>query len=387
MARTATRLVGGVVAVVLPFAAVAACGIEKKLTIKQEFSAAKANLSKSKAVSFTFHLRDDKGSLAKLANKDGSTPKAVTDAMLHGSVTVTFDPAGIGPSTCAAAGGLKAAFNKAAFSIAVNSDHAEVAELRLVSGNLYAYVGLKEIGRIAKAAGVKDFDSTVNEGIGSPDSPFAPALADVKAGKWLELPLSQYLDQLKQLTSSVVPDYGKDACATGAKARHLGDTLLNAVKPYVKFTDANNSSTNRVLDVNVRVRPALSALLSVLRTDKSLPFGAMFMHLTPSAIADKVTDGTAHGTITLKSGHLTQVAVDIESIRLLDPSEQGKASDSVAGSWFVVDVNDHATQVAAPTNVSKVDLGKIFSQLLGMFMARSQQGAFKQTMTLSGTPG
>ena len=72
-------------------------------------------------------------------------------------------------------------------------------EIRMVAGTLYAHVDLKEIGRLAKAGGVDDFDAQVDDAVTSADPSFAQGLRDVRAGKWIKLPLSDYLDKLKDL--------------------------------------------------------------------------------------------------------------------------------------------------------------------------------------------
>src|SRR5207342_1549167 len=140
----------------------------KRRSIKQEFSAATAHLKASQAASFTIRLGDTKGNLAKLANKDKSTPAAVTQAILKGSVTITVDTqsaVAMQAATCTAgkSSGLGALLSKAAMSISVKDDQAQIAELRLVGGDLYAYIGLQEIGRLAKAGGADNFDQQLDQ--------------------------------------------------------------------------------------------------------------------------------------------------------------------------------------------------------------------------------
>jgi hypothetical protein len=369
---TTLRLAAGTVALALPLAAAAGCGAEKRKTIKAEFASAASNLEGSKAASFTLRLDDAKGNLAKLAKKDGP-PAAVVDALLKGSITYTVDPVGDATFRSASLTGggadLKAALNKVNLAFVVRDGVADVAELRLVAGDLYAHVNLTEIGRLATLGGAKNFNQSLDDAVGSMDPQFAQGLTDVRAGKWLKLPLSKYLDQLQGLAGSIVPQLG--ASTTGKKYdfNSLGKRAYAAVKPFVKVTDANDSSKDRVLDVNVQVRPALKALLSLLKGEKGLPFAGMLGKVLPSEIDKHVTDGIAHGTITLKSSHLKQVSVDIESIRTLstDPG-----TNTVAGARVVFDINDNAAALTAPTDVSSLDIGQLLDGFLQNF--GSQQG-------------
>ncbi len=374
------RILAGTLALALPLAAAAGCGVEKKKTVKQEFQAAQDYLSNAKAASFTLRFDDAQGNFAKFITKDGDTPPAVVQAMLKGSITYIADPAGdatlksvqsqaLNPSD------LKAAMEKVNIAFVVRDDKADLFELRLVAGDLYAHVNLKEIGVLAKAGGSEDFDATLDQGLSEMDPRFAQGLADVRAGKWLKLPLAKYLDQLKDLAGTftgitpptAAPGQEYDYSALGSKA-------YAAIKPFVKVTDANDDSTDRVLDVKVQVRPALKALLSLLKAEKGLPFGALIADVTPAEIDKQVKDGEARGTITLHESHLTKVSVDLESVRLLanDPG-----TDSFAGVKITLDVDDSAEQLVAPTNLSTLDLGSVLDDFLTSF----------SEMTSSGTAG
>ncbi|MGB8651995.1 MAG: hypothetical protein WCD35_15185 [Mycobacteriales bacterium] len=376
MPRTAARLAAGTLALALPLTAAVGCGVEKKRTIKAEFASAQANFENSKATEVTLRLDDSKGSLEKIMTKgkDGM-PKAVAEAVLKGSISYTVDPAGDktlkSMSAGASATDLSKQLEKVNLSVVVRDDKSALAELRLVAGTLYAHVDLAEIGRLAKAGGVSDFDQKLDGSIGSADPAFAKGLADVRAGKWIKLPLTKYLTQLQQLAGSMAPG-GIPTPKPGFDGQAFGKKLFTAVKPYVKVTDANDSTSDRVLDVKVKVRPALKAALAVLQTDKDLPFVGMFGRVNAAEIDKNVTDGTAKGTITLKSGHLTQFAVDMESIRTLatDPG-----SDSVDGGRVVVDVDDSASEVSAPDNVSDFDLGKVLEQFMQGFGSSSSSAS------------
>jgi hypothetical protein len=383
VSRSLTRLAAAALTLTLalPLAAVAGCGVEKKRTIKAEFSSAQQNLLDSKAVSFTLRLKDPKGAIgATVLKKD---EKALTGTVLASSITVTIDPTGaqtlaeLSASTqCSATkpADLSASLKKVNLGIAVADGSSTLGELRLIDGSLYAHVDLKEIGAIAKDAGVDDFDSKVDDAVSGADPKLAEVVSEAREGKWLSLPLAKYLDKFQDLAKSFTSQLDGASPAPSAKAcadtKGLSKDLFGALKPYVKVTDANDSSSDRVLDINVKARPALKAALNVLKAAKGLPFGSLFSSVQPTDIDDNVADGTAKGTITLRSGHLTQLAVDIESIRTLNP-DAGK--ESLAGSRVVLDVNDDAGALTAPSGVSTIDLGAIIDDFLSGLDASSSE--------------
>ena len=366
--KLSTRLAAGVLAVTLPAAAVAGCGVEKKRTIKAELAAAGDHLKASRSLSISLHVDDRDGSLRKVAAaEDGGKLSAVSSSLLTGGITYTVDPAGNKTladlrTTDQSEQQLKSSIKDVNVALVIRSEKAAIGELRLVAGNLYAHVDLQEINRLATAANGHSIDGDLDDAAAS-DPSLKQAVADVRAGKWIKLPLVDYLDKLKDLaksfsglgapvepSASPVPDFGA-----------IGDRLYSAVKPYVKVTDANDSSSDRVLDVNVQVRPALKAALAAMKSMTDLPFADALKDLDPSEIDKHVADGSAHGTIRLADGHLTQLAVDLESLRTLDPEP---SKSSLRGSSVVLDVNDSAGQVTAPTDVSDFKIGDLLDSIL-----------------------
>jgi len=376
-----TRLVAGTLVLALPLFAAVGCGAQKKKTVRQEFTAAQGYLGDSKAAAFTLRLGDAKGNLAKLITKDGDVPPAVVTALLKGSITYVTDPAGDATlksvqSTNPA--DLKAAFSKTNLAFVIRDDKAEVLELRLIAGDLYAHVNLTEIGALAKAGGVDDFDASLDEAAASMDPRLKQALTDVRAGKWLKVPLAKYIDKLQDLAGSMAP-----GMPSGSGKQYdfssLGKKAYDAVKPFVSVTSANDSSTDRVLDVKVQARPAIKALLGVLAAEKDLPFGSMLGNVD-TEVDKNIKDGVAKGTITLHDSHLTQVAVDLESIRQLatDPG-----TDSFAGVQVVVEIDDSADQLAAPTDVSSFDLAAMLEDLVGSFFGGMSGSSQSSQMSYS----
>lgn len=365
MPRPSARLAAGTLALALPLAAAAGCGVEKRQSVKAELRAAEHHLGASRAASFTLRLDDAKGSVAALAGKDGA-PKALVGDLVRTSITYTVDAAsnatlaGLGAGAGSSAS-VAEQLKKVDVGLLVRDGSAELGELRLVAGVLYARVDLAEIGRLAKEGGVDDFDSKLDDAVAQADPRLASGLKDVRAGKWVKLPLASYLDKFQELAKGFTGLAPGAPTPTKADYTDLGKRLFAAVKPYIKVTDANDSSSDRVLDVDVKARPAVKAALSLLQAEKGLPFAGLLGGVTPADVDKGLADGTAHGTITLASGHLKQVSVDLESIRTLDPHA---GSGSLAGSSVVVDVDDSAGTVSAPTDLSGFDLGALLDSFL-----------------------
>ena len=356
-----SRLAAGTLLLALPLAAAAGCGAAKKRTIKQELVSARSHLAASSADAFTLRLDDAKGSLAKAATKDGSLTAAAAKDLLGSSITVTVDAASAtsikSVSPGASESELKADLAKARFALQIKDAKATVAEIRLVDSTLFARVDVAEIDRVATEAGQDGVAQNVDDFIASAPREYQPALRDAKAGKWMKLPLADYIGKLKDVTKAL-PTPGPSAGTDGKK---LENDVLTAVKPYVKVTDANDSSSDRVLDVKVDVRGAVKALLGVAKTTKGLPFADQIGAVDPAEVDKNVKSGTANGTIRLADGHLKQVAVDLGSSEALDASSDTHA---LAGSRLVVDVDDSADEVAAPTsNLSDVDVKALIDDL------------------------
>ena len=374
MYRPSVRLFAGSLALALPLTAAAGCGVQKQRTIKAEFAAAAQHLQDSKASSFTLRLDDGKKSLEKLIVKDGSTDPALAQAFTGGSITVTV--AGSTLNKGAISGGDAAQqLKNVSMSIVVRDNKAELGELRLVKGVLFAHVGLTEIGRLATIGGAENFDQTLDDGVQGGPAELTTLLADVRAGKWVKLDLTTYVDKLTELAkgfTGATPEPKPSTPPFDAKA--LGNDLVAALKPYVKVTDANDSSSDRVLDVNVKARPALKAALKVLQGAKDLPFPNPFVDVMPSDIDTAIKDGTAHGQIRLKDSHLTGFSLDVESLRQLatDPG-----TDSLAGLTVNLDIDDSADELVAPDDVSSVDIAK----LIDSFFKDLQSGSVESSTT------
>lgn len=363
--RVSTRLAAGSLVLALPLAAAAGCGAAKKRTIKQELQAAQQNLLDSDATSITLRVGDAKGNLAKEAATSGDISVAHAKDLLTSSVTFTFDGKSAsaikGVDAKASESELKDALSDVHLAIAVKSSGGTLGEIRLVDSTLFARIDVSAIDKVVGEASEADFQSGFDDFIdGAPDE-YQSALNDVKAGKWLKLPLSGYVDKVQDALKSL-----PSADPSTEDLSRTGKDLFTAVKPYIKVTDANDDSSNRVLDVTVDARPAAKAALRVLKAVKGLPFGQAFDEVSDADIDDNLADGKAHGTLTLSDGHLKQVTVDIESIRKLDPNADTDLD--LSGGDVVLDVDDSADQVKAPSsNVSSTDVKALLEDLVGSF--------------------
>lgn len=372
------RLVAGSLVLLLPLAAAAGCGMEKRRTVGAELASARTNLDKSGATSFTLHLSDGKGRLAAALSKGSNgASKAVTQAVLGGGITVTLDPAGsrtlqqLGASQGTSSADVTAALKKVNFSLAIKDSRSALAELRLVGGVLYAHVDLDEITRVAKDGGA----TGVADGIASAtqDPTFGPLVKDVRGGKWIMLDVTPYLKQFSDLAKSLGAQPTTPAPGSTIDTAKIGTDLFAAVKPYVKITEANDSSSDRVLDVRVQLRPAAKAALAVLKATKGIPGLAQLLTVDDAAVDKALSDGTVDGQIRLVDGHLTQLSLDLDSVRRAAATP---SSTDLAGGKVVVDIDDSASPVTAPTDVSSFDLGALLKQLLSAGLGAGMPSAY-----------
>ncbi len=365
MRRPSVRIFAGTLALALPLAAATGCAVEKKRTIKAEFASASKHLQESKASSFTLRLEDGKKSLETLMTKDGDLVPELAQAVTGGSITVTIAGKSLSRDALATSGDVAEQLKDISMSIVVRDNKAELGEVRLVKGVLYAHIGLSEIGRLAALGGTTDFDATLDEGVQDGPPELATLLADVRADKWIKLDLTKYADKLTELAggfAGLTPTAPPSADAFDAQA--LSDDLITALKPYVKVTDANDDSSDRVLDINVQARPALKAALTVMQGAKDLPFPNPFVDVKPLDIDEAIKDGTAHGQIRLKDGHLRSFSLDVESLRQLakDPG-----TDSLVGLNVALDIDDDADELVAPDNISSVDIAALIDSFFEGF--------------------
>lgn len=355
MLRTPGRRTAAVVlSVLVPLGAVSACGAQKRATIEQEFQSAGDAFSASRSLSFALSLRDDDGNLSKAATKgkDG-LPQAIAGDVLGARIAVVLDPAG--DRTFADLQKLSGtpvkeqvkAFNAA---IAVEVAGGPLVELRLVDGTAYGRVDFGKVDDLAVKAGKGKPSAALDDA----PAELAPAARDLRAGRWLALPLDAVVEQFAGLvpTPSATPSIDPEV---------LGGNLLAAVRPFVTVTDAGGDRGERVLDVRVRVREAVKALLPVLAKQPGI--GDLLPDGTSGKVDKAVGTGEATGKVVLKAGRLTKVELDLESVVALDTNN---TVDPLTGGFLVLDVDDSADEVRKPSDVSDVDVAGLFKSFFGV---------------------
>ncbi len=355
-------------ALALPAATLVACGTQKKASIRAELQSAQTNFEHSRGISLTIHLADPAGALRKaMTGGTAGVPSGVADAVLSGDLQFSLSPA------AGRTFGQLAAMSQRPFAeqvkamnmaVAVHADHRVLFELRFVAGTLFARIDYSLLDRVIRAGGGKSLDASV---AGAPAA-LQGLITDIKAGKWLSLPLTPYLDQISTALKGLTPGLpGLGSPSPGAdKARQaLAHDLFAAVRPFVHVTDANDSSTARVLDVKVQLRPALEAAFAAL---KSSPAAFPGLSTMSSALLAGLRPGAVEGTITLSNGHLSQIKLDLGSLKNVAPADA--TLPTLAGSAVTVDINDSAAPVTAPTDLSSVDLANLVGRVLQGFFTK-----------------
>ena len=363
----ARRLTAGLCLFALPLGAAVGCGqaaAAKKQDVGSALQKASANLRASGSTSVTIRLDDASGALKKASTAGADALKpAQADLLTGGTISITIDPAAgktlqdlqNADPKLPTAEQLKLA--NVAFS--VQADGGDVAQLRIVAGDLYVNVGVQKISDIAKLAGSStDVGAQLDDLAASAPEQLRPLVTDVKAGKWIKLPLAEYADQLKALGNRAAP-----SPSAAVDTQKLGVDLLAAVQPFVSVSDASGNGTERVLDVKVQAKQALKA---VLATVKAMQPAVADLGPVQSAAVDKIADGTLNGQVFLDDDHLKKITLDLQSAVRLAPPGATPAPD-LTGSLLTIDVNDAAGEVTVPKDVSPVDVGALVKQLLGTF--------------------
>jgi hypothetical protein len=358
----ARRLTAGVALVALPLGAAVGCGsaaTAQKDSVQTSLQKASDNLKASGSTSFELRLEDPTGSLKKAATSgaDATKPEQA-DLLLGGRVSFTVDPTGgktlADLQTMDPALPITEQLKASNIAMTVQADGGAVVQVRLVGGDVYANVDVDKASDLAtKAGSPSDLGQQLDEAAAQAPAQLAPILTDVRAGKWLKLPLAPYAEQLKALQ----PTPGASA---SIDSRRLGMDLLNAVKPYVAVTDASSDGDTRVLDVKVQAKQALKAAVTSLKAMGGAVPG--LAQLDTSSL-DAIGDGTANGQVTLESDHLTKITLDLGSAVALAPVGATPAPD-LSGALVTIEVDDSADDVTVPDDVSWVDLGALVDNAL-----------------------
>lgn len=353
------RLPAVLAVVALPLTALVGCGQAEQAarsSIETELTRAGEHLLDSEATSVVMSFDDPYGT-AERAATSGEDPVSaeLADVLLGGSIAITVDPVSGTLRELQAADPAtppSEALRLTNLAISVDADGGPLAQVRLVEGVLYASVDLDRITGIAETAG-EPGGGMVDELAASLPPDLQPAVTDLQDGRWLRLPIEPYAGTLDELAAP-----GTDTPSPAPT--QLANDLLAAVKPFVEVTDAGGDGAERVLDVKVQVRKALDALLASVTSSGAVPG----LEELPTDALEGLGEGTADGQVTLQDSHLTRISLDLASVARLSP-DAAEAPD-LTGSTLVVTIDDTAEGVAAPDDVSPVDLAELFASFTGL---------------------
>jgi len=353
---TALAVAGGVVA----------CG---RVNLKQEADAAAASLASAKVVSFTLHLDDPKNSLA---SGHTSADDAKTLAMLRDSaISITVDPAGdtsfgdaMKPPTSTVQDPAAALKHSGAIDVTYTHAGKSVVAFRMDGGVLYLHIDPAQIQAITGQPLPLDQ-------LTGPDAPpgFAPVAEGLKSGKWLSLDLSSLYERIVKLGGSTGFGGLGDTQALGGNLGEIRSKILAAVSANTTTTSSAGPDGAVLIAVKVNARAAVQGVLDALA---GLPGPAAAELASARAQLAQVPDGTLDGTVTIKDGHYTRVAVDLHSLAVL--SKDADAMKGTVGTELVVDVNDRATPITAPNGDQVVQLDTLADAMVGPLLQMGPSG-------------
>lgn len=327
--------------------------------------------------SFTLHLQDPAGELAKLT--EGPDERKQVETVERSALRVTIDPAGdttIGQLKPAGTAGDPVAALKAsgAVEIAWTQSGKDVLALRLVDGVAYARV---DLDALRAATGQQLPIDQLN----TPDAPpqFATLVEGVKAGKWLSLDLAgayQKADKAGLLEAE--KSQGVDPSAIDpAKATALVHDLLGVVQAQSTTTETAGKDGQITVAVSIKAKQALLAALDVLGQSKYASLVDSDGKLASSLPTDRaqisaLPDTPVTGSVLVRDGHVRQASLDLASVVALGKDQQTK--NTVKTAKIVVDVDDSAPALTVPAANQVVQVDPLVDLAVGTFAQMAQGG-------------
>lgn len=368
-ARVVRRALVAVVAGGVLAGGLAACG---KVDAKVDARTAWTNLEQAKVASMTMRLDDPKGELRAAMGEDAPTPEEWS-RLTKASLRVVVDPAGdrslaqaqtAGPTPTDAAGLAAAMKDAGAAEIAVISDGADAAVLRIVAGKVFLKVDPAGLERLT---GEKVDLGELAEGDGMQS--VGKAVEALQAGRWVGLDLAKVFanptvaEALKNGGLGAAAGSAPDASLLTRFALDLRQALAGQVSSVEKVEG------DRVrIDLAVKVRDALDAVLEIAQKPaytslwssalaQAGAIGAPATEPGEDPLAElrrqisAMPDVTARATAFVEDEHLRQVRVDLASLMSAVPGNK------VTSAGLVMDVDDAAPAVVAPPagDVESVD--------------------------------
>ncbi len=362
-------------ALALPLALTACGGAEKAKQagdLSTDNNAAKEALQNAKSAGFTLRFNDPDGALRraleKPADPSDAVPASVADALVKGSITIRVDGAGEAKAfDFSALRGKSTAEQLQAgnVEIVVRGGDADLLQLRIVEGTAYATSDVNKLDEMIKADGG---GKGIQEGLQGAPPAIRTAVNDMRAGKWVKLPITPYIAKLEQLGQQLQQQSGASPSATPDPAELL-DKLLASVQPHVRLADLGKSGDVRTATVKVNVKEALTALT---KTSSSLFGGAVPGAGSTDKLFAGLADTPVEGKLTIDDGHYTSLEVGMAQLVELDKTPSAETPDFGASS-LLLDIDDDAGAVDAPDDLSSADIASLVDQFFSAFEQRAAQ--------------
>ena len=358
-----TRATMGAV-LVLPALLVGCGNVGEARSLQEDNDKAKQALREAKSVSFALRVNDPDGALRRALEKtepgQEPPPAKLLDALLSGSIAIRSSAAGDGKAldyNAACAKPIEEQLKAGNVEFLVKGDGADLAQMRVVEGVAYATSDIAKIDELLAAGGQKPIAAGLD---GAPPA-VAQAVTDMRAGKWVKLPLAKYAPQISELQKQA----GAAGAPTQADACKALADLQNAIKPHVQLSDLGADGDVRRATVRVGVKQALRAAAT---TFGQLGGGPELGPAQIDKLLEGVSDAPVEGRLTIEDGHYKSLSVPLRNLAALDTTPSPDVPDFGA-SELVIDINDDAGAVTAPEQLSAANL----EELVDGFFAQLKQ--------------
>jgi hypothetical protein len=353
--------------------ALTGCGVLKANALKADNAAALSHLTRSRALSLTWRLDDPDGSLTKAATHTKKDPLTAGQAaaLLGGSVTVTVSrnsPGSLfdGYQLTGAAHTKPSVYLKQVNLEVITRMRAGVlSDVRLAGGTLYFrtdWAAMRQVAELDHPGGAAEMDRAFSASSAGDMPELSRMTRDLRAGKWLRVPLGTFLDQLSDSTDDQ-DSQPRAARPSAAELRKLLDLVKASVKPHVTWTDLNHSGAVRTVGVDVRPKEAAAAAWTALFAHRAaFPFMHGVTAYDPKHLAD-LSNAVVHGALTIDHGHYTRLRLPFGDLLALKahPAPTDPKPAELGKSAVLLDIADAAAPVVAPAerDISSVNVATL----------------------------
>jgi hypothetical protein len=304
---------------------------------------ARSHAKAAHQLSVTLRLVDPDGSLMhEMTTGSDPAPRPIAQAIEHGSITVDVAATDGKPLFAhrQAPGTLAGQVKEFNIGMTVRAAGQTIIGLRIVNGVLYGTADLDAMDRLGKAGGSSDFLTSVPPQL-------QPLVTDLRAGKWVQLPLASYMDVAQgYLPPSVTPQ----------SLSRTSSRLLGIAARDTSMRETSSSGDDATEQVTLHWRQLLKDEAAVLSS--VLPSGAVPGN-ADAMIAKTFTSQPVRGTLVIRGGHYRSLTVPLEQFVRLAAKPTGHVP-SFGKAALVVDVNDQPAPVRAPAKVSTFRIGQMF---------------------------